>query len=159
MQRTPYFHNNQSLALALHLAGFSLIHTERQYTKADEDRFGLRARDCASKDLGGALYFYHAWDDAIPELVKAYDAAAAEDAIETQAELEPEDIVRLVAQTLKSRAQLAQITRSPKVATLVRMKGEATVQKLEDGGAILKHPGFIKISDTDAMREKTGFDR
>jgi hypothetical protein len=159
MQRVPYSHNNQSLALALHIAGFPIIHVERQYTLEDEQKYGLRARDLAAKDVGGALYFYHAWDDDLPAMVEAYDKAAKMDGFETESDITREDVVMIVAQCLKSRRDIAAIVRSSKIATLVKSKGEAITTKTEDGGAILKHPGFIKISDTDELRERTGIDR
>jgi hypothetical protein len=159
MQRTAYHHNNQSLAVALHIAGFPIAHRERQYTIEEEGRFGLRARDCASKDLGGTQYFYHEWHEELPEMIAAYDEAAESDGLELDGEITPKHVVQIVAQALRARRDVAEGARNPDLAVIVQSKGEATVKRHPDGSVTLRSPGFVKVSDKDELREKAGVGR
>lgn len=153
----PFSHGNQSLAIALHAAGFPIREMWREYSLADERKLGLNAAELTAKGIGGRFRFFHDHAKGIEEIVKAYDAESArikkaidgdEGSLSDIPCATPELIASIASHILYVRRRVNEELRNPHNSRVVESNGEPVNETSADGSRIVTHPGLRICSGT-----------
>ncbi len=164
MQKAPYLTTNFSQALALHVAGATILKVMNCYTPEDLSKLGFRTvKEAVAAGKQGTTYYFITPHERLQQLIGIYDEADAE---ETEGDIAPEDAIRLAKHVMKLRRDLQRLSHQLSASWLVKSKGhidpsiEARIKEAESRGDEISFsfPGAVMMRGdaTEETRKRLG---